>query len=195
MYDCILKLADTVRLMKRLFTILAIVTLLPSIAFAQVKKADAPIRQGYNDDLPPLYGDVESITIREYILEDKFGEVVKGEMGVCDKYTFNQRGDAVEMARYISGGSLYRKDLYKYDSAGNMIEKAEYNSSGRLKGKDLYKYDSAGNMIEMAKYYDGRLDWKALYKYDSAGNIIEKTDYKGEIMVPQSITEYKIVYR
>ncbi|MDO5498015.1 MAG: hypothetical protein Q4F45_09060, partial [Alistipes sp.] len=143
--------------MKRLF-ILAIVALLPAISFAQVKKADAPKRQRYNGSFTPLYGDVESITIRRYILEDKFGEVVKGEMEVCDKYTFNQRGDVVEYEEYNSDGSLDWKDLYKYDSAGNMIEEAKYFSDGILIGKDLYKYDSAGNMIEIAEYnYDGSL--------------------------------------
>jgi hypothetical protein len=60
----------------------------------------------------------------------------------------------------------------------------------------LYKYDSTGNQIEWASYdTDESVIGKFLYKYDSEGNIIEKTYYKGEIMEPQSITEYEIVYR
>ena len=246
MYDCILKLADTVRLMKRLFTILAIVTLLPSIAFAQVKKADAPERDGYEG--VPLYGDIESITVREYLLEDKFGKEGKGEMTDWIKYTFNQRGDVIEEASYNSDGSLdlkylykydslgnrierasyysdgildwkdlYKydslgnrierasyysdgslrcKDFYKYDSAGNMIEKAFLNSNGRLISKNLYQYDSAGNMIERTEYNsDGIQNYKVLCKYDSTGNIVKRASYKSEIMIPERLIEYEIVYR
>ena len=206
--------------MKRLLTILAIVTLLPSIAFAQVKKADAPERDGY--DGVPLYGDIESITFREYLLEDKFGEEVKGEMTDCVKSTFNQRGDVIEEASYNSDGSLEWKYIYKYDSAGNVIERTAYNSDGGLVLKNIYKYDSLGNRIERASYNsdgsliskylyeydfvgnkiecagystDGGLDYKSIYKYDSAGNIVKCASYKSEIMIPDRLTEYEIVYR
>ena len=213
--------------MEQLLTLLAIVTIAGLILSCggndekkkndgAIKKAEAPERQGYDNDDPALYGDVESITIKQYYTEDKFGEVVKGEMYESRTYRFNQRGDVIEGAKY-SDGSLGEKYLFKYDSAGNMIEGALYNSDGSLDEKHLFKYDPAGNKIEEADYRsDGRQNWKHLYKYDSAGNmiegpnlyggkssykydsagnIIEKTDYKGEIMEPQSITECEIVYR
>ena len=217
--------------MKRLFTLLAIVAA-AGLTFScggnatkkndgAVKKADAPERQGYEYDDPALYGDVESVIRREYVVEEKFGEVVKGEMDESLTYRFNKRGDVIEKADYNSDGSLDDMNLYKYDSAGNMIEFTEYDFDGSLDVKFRYKYDSAGNMIEVATYFygrlaekllhkydsagnkieeaeynsDGSLNWKRLYKYDSAGNIIENTYYKGEIMEPKYITEYEIVYR
>ena len=183
--------------MKRLFTLLAIVALLPAISFAQVKKADAPIRQGYDSGFTPLYGDVESITIREYKLEERFDEVVKGEMEDCDKYTFNQRGDVVEYAVYDSYGRK-GKDLYKYDSAGNMIEEEVLSYSfffGESYERRTYRYDSAGNQIEKVWYNSsGELDWRLTYRYDSAGNLIElvRYDSSGELMWRYT---YEIEYR
>jgi hypothetical protein len=39
------------------------------------------------------------------------------------------------------------------------------------------------------------LDYKSIYKYDSAGNIVKCASYKSEIMIPDRLTEYEIVYR
>ena len=219
--------------MKRIFLFLAAISLLvacsgeESNSEAETKqsseandvKPKAPERQGWKGS---LYGDVESVTISEYDLKEKFGEVVKGDLEERVVGRFNEKGDVIEGAEYNSDGSLDEKIIYKYDSKGNEIERAEYNSDGSLDDKLIYKYDSKGNKIEQAFYNsdgslnekiiykydskgneierarynsDGSLDRKLIYKYDSKGNIIECTKYRGEIMTPEDLTEYKIVYR
>ena len=166
---------------------------------AYPQKKEAPERQGWpSNELGPLYGDVESVTITDCNLSDKFGVIVKGEMKQKLVSKLNLKGDVVELRIYRRDGSLRWNDLYKYDSQGNMIEKdnsdgkylykydsqgniiegAEYKGDGSLSGKRLYKYDSQGNMIEEACYNsDGSLDHKYLYKYDLQGNMIEKATY------------------
>ncbi|MBO5692983.1 MAG: hypothetical protein J6R74_03490 [Tidjanibacter sp.] len=179
--------------------ILLLATLFAVTSFAQVKKAPAPYRQGWDShwaDPRPLYGNVESVVYTEYKLKDYFGEIVKGDLN--DKAVFKfKRGDVIdEKAEYDSDGSQKWKNLYKYDSVGNEIEWARYDSDGSLDWKDIYKYDSAGNKIEEARYNsDGSLDYKDIYKYDSKGNVVEKISYKTDIMIPQYIREYKITYR
>ena len=129
-------------------------------------KAEVPERQGFEGDIP-LYGDVESVTITEYYLEERFGEVVRGNIHSCSKYYFNTSGDVVECAEYIYDGSLGNKTIYKYDSRGNKIEWADYKSDGSLDRKNTYQYDSRGNIIEKADYNsDGSLYYKQTYKYD-----------------------------
>ena len=108
------------------------------------QKPKAPERQGWYNEIP-LYGDVESVTITEYRVSEKFGEIVKDKITDKKFYRFNQKGDVVEKADYNSDGSLDWKSLYKYDSQGNLIEEATYNSDGSLNQKELYKYDSQGN--------------------------------------------------
>ena len=189
--------------MKRLFFAIALVAVscLSMSAYATDSQSDssskpeAPERQGWREDFP-LYGDVESVVVATYKLEEKFGEVVQGDIVDCEKYYFNKAGDVIERDKYNSYGSLRGKDVYKYDTSGNMIEGAGYNSDGSLLCKEIYKYDTSGNMIEEALYnYDGSLDEKLIYKYDTSGNVIEKSKYYGDALLPISQTVYEITYR
>ena len=140
-----------------------------SMSDCATAKPEAPERQGWLEDVP-LYGDVESVVVTTYNLEDKFGEVVRGDIEDCEKYYFNKAGDVFEKAEYNSYGSLDWKIIYKYDASGNMIEDAWYNSEGSL----IEKY---------------------IYKYDASGNRIEETKYRGEALLPISQTVYEITYR
>ena len=112
-----------------LFTVL--LSLLAVIAYAQ--KPKAPEREGWGDS--PLYGNVESVTITNYVLAEKFGEIVKDMIDYKEVYKFNQKGDVIEKADYKSDGSLSGKWLYKYDSQGKLIERAICNSYGSLGSK------------------------------------------------------------
>ena len=172
--------------MKRLFLLsaIALVAICSSSCGSSLidtpPKPEAPERQGWGKH-SPLYGDVESVVETMYKLEEKFGEVVRGDILGCYKYYFNDAGDVIEDARYNSYGSLSSKSIYKYDSSGNMIESAWYDSDGSLFYKYIYKYDSSGNMIEEASYEsDGSLGGKAIYKYDSSGNKIEGAWYRSD---------------
>jgi hypothetical protein len=215
--------------MKRLFFAIALVAVscLSTSAYAtdsqndSSSKPEAPERQGWREDIP-LYGDVESVVVTTYKLEEKFGEVVRGDIESSEKYYFNKAGDMIEWAGYNSDGSLRGKDVYKYDTSGNMIEWALYDSDGSLDEKHTFKYDTSGNMIEWAwynsggsldnkhtykydssgnqietAYYgsDGSLRYKIIYKYDASGNIIEETTYSGEALMPHFQTVYEITYR
>lgn len=160
--------------MKRLFllSVIALVAICSSAYGSPLigtpTKPEAPERQGWWEDFP-LYGDVESFVMTKYKLEDKFGEVVRGDILGCRKYYFNDAGDVIGYATYNSDGSLYDKYIYKYDSSGNVIEQARY-------------------------YSDGSLYYKHIYKYDSSGNKIEKAEYRGEALTPISLTVYEITY-
>ena len=166
--------------MKRLFLLfsISVATLFSS---CNILDSETPKRQGWDEDTP-LYGNVESVTVTAYYLEERFGEAVRGGVECCDKYYFNTSGDVVEQANYYLGwshdGKLMFKTIYKYDSNGNQIEVAKYHSDGSLWDKYAYKYDSRGNMIEEAYYNsDGLLRYKEIVKYDSHGNKIEEVGY------------------
>ena len=111
--------------MKKTFVLFAILFGLSVATSAQVKKAPAPERQGWEDWYGDLYGDVESVTIINYKLEDRLGKWVK-VIKDSVSYKFNLRGDVVEGAEYNSDGSLWAKYTYKYDSAGNMVTETYY---------------------------------------------------------------------
>ena len=164
--------------MRRIFLLISITT--AALFSSYDLKAEAPERQGWKEVFP-LYGDVESVVMTHYKLEDKFGEVVRGDILYCRKYYFNDAGDVIEDAWYKSDGSLGSKSIYKYNFSGNMVEEASYDSDGSLSRKYIYKYDSSGNRIEWAWYNsDGWLEDKYIYKYDSSGNKIESALYKSD---------------
>ena len=102
-----------------------------SMSACAIAKPEAPERQGWREDIP-LYGDVESVTVTSYKFEDKFGEVVRGDIWRSEKYYFNKAGDVIEMDQYYPDGSLMGKDVYKYDTSGNMIEMTEYRGEALL---------------------------------------------------------------
>ena len=179
--------------MKRLFLLFSISV--AALFSSYDLKAEAPERQGWEKNFP-LYGDVESVVMTEYKLEEKFGEVVRGCIRDYDKYYFNDAGDVIKEDCYNSDGSLSYKYIYKYDSSGNMIELALYDSDGSLFEKGIYKYDSSGNKIEEARYYsDGSLSYKHIYKYDSRGNVVEEVSYHSKALTPVFLRVYKITYR
>jgi hypothetical protein len=207
--------------MKRIFLLIAIT--IAALLSSYDLKAEAPERQGWEANTP-LYGDVESVVRTQYKLEEKFGEVVRGDIMGYGKYCFNKAGDVIEEAVYDPYNSLRDwKHIYKYDSSGNMIESAEYLSDGRLIDKFIYKYDTSGNIIERAWYdsygslgekriykyeydtsgnmivkaeyeSDGSLREKYIYKYDSSGNMIDATGYRSEALTPMLLTVYEITY-
>ena len=186
-----------------LLSVIAFVTICSSCGSSQSNSSsrlEAPERQGWNEQRP-LFGDVESVTITYYWLNDKFGEIVRDSIYRLQKYYFNEEGDVIksndfnfmnkytydsarnitEEARYRPDGSLAWKEIYKYDSAGNRTEVVHYKSDGSLCWKGVYKYDSARNRNEEAYYFlDGSLAWKEINKYDSAGNKTEAARYDSD---------------
>ncbi len=102
-----------------------------SMSACAIAKPKAPERQGWREDIP-LYGDVESVAVTKYKLEEKSGEVVRGDIEDCEKYFFNQAGDVIERDKYDTDGSLDEKTIYKYDASGNMIEETVYSGEALL---------------------------------------------------------------
>jgi len=129
-------------------------------------------------------------------------------------YNYNSEGYLIMRKEYNSNGSVLKEKSYKYNK-GNLTQTStqeghygryKYNSDGNVrefrKTREystysemwLYKYDSVGNQIQSDYLYKGELKTTTLYKYDSNGNKIEESNYKNEIMIPVSISEFIIEY-
>jgi YD repeat-containing protein len=116
-----------------------ILTILFAAASCALSAADAPKRHGWdNDNLGPLYGNVESVTITSYSLKDSSGVLSRSKIEEKYCYNFNQSGDVTELADYKSDGSLWYKYIYKYDSQGNITEMTDYDGELRPTSQDVY---------------------------------------------------------
>lgn len=174
--------------MRRHIKILAIVLVL-GIAFScggnavmkskdgAVKRAAAPVRNGwYGQD---LYGDVASITQREYTLEDKFDVMTKGELTGFERIYFNEQGNVVKHKIYSNDGSLLAEMISKYDSQGKESERVRYGYDGEVQERVLFTYNEAGKLSEYAvqEFWEGLWSYKTCYEYDADGNHIRTESY------------------
>ena len=174
--------------MKRLFLLFA-VTLIAVCGSTSITKAQGPNRQGWYEDVT-LYGDIETLTMTTYYVEDKFGELINGDVEELVDYCFNTAGDVTKYTRYGSDGSLVWKRISKFDSQGRITEEAGYEPDGSLYGKWISKYNSAGYKIEEGEYStSGSLRFKTIFKYDAQGEMIEEAQYDSD-----GGTREKIIY-
>jgi hypothetical protein len=151
-----------------------------------------------------LNGKVKSVDVYYYQVEEKFGELVKGERRSWRfKYHINEKGNLTKKETFDANDNLYGVTLYnynseylisykdldrygntdykinlEYDNAGNKIKSNHYDSENILKSFYKMSYDSFGKLIEEDRYEpDGQLLWKDKYIYDSNGNMTEHSSY------------------
>lgn len=168
-----------------------------------VSRGEAPQRQGYELEAP-LYGDVESLTIR-HIQYVPGGDAACGRLFLSVEYKFNSRGDATQIAEYDADGKIMSRVTYDYDAEGNLTQQAWYNSAGKMtQNKQCtyvdsrliselwlsvsssrthrrdYEYDDQGNRTRERWYNGDVLDTDFCIKYDTAGNMIERASHKAD---------------
>ena len=82
-----------------------------------------------------LYGNVKTFTETRYDAIMKFGEAIKEAQTYRFYYSFNNKGNKIELNTFNSDGSLDTKVIYKYDDKDNLIELNRYNPDGSLETK------------------------------------------------------------
>lgn len=157
--------------------------------FAPVKKADAPKRLNFTEDLS-LYGDVEALYITTYnnnANSESYGDVNSKEI-----YRFDERGSVVEYSSFSGDGALYNRVSYVYDANDNVVEKRGYNKYyPDLNGKSIYVYDSNNKLLKETGYGRyGKLAFRRNYKYDACGNLVKDSMYDYNLKAGE-VTVYK----
>tara|TARA_B100000963_G_C22596909_1_gene658318 strand:+ start:758 stop:1663 length:906 start_codon:yes stop_codon:yes gene_type:complete len=175
------------------------------------KKNNLTDAQGLN-----LNGDVKSVHVYEFDIEEKFGEEVEINVVLKDYILFNELGNKTENITPLISDTLVCKS--EYDNNNNevlfltyykktnelsdstiriyddekLIKALSYDKEGNLKSTTHSKYDKNGNRIEWARYdKDGNLDYLAKdYIYDESSNLIEYSDYNEEGKLNQ-VYKYK----
>lgn len=175
--------------MKRLFFLSTIISLFTALACTQqTAKVDslAPQRVGWDEYMPALYGDVDSVVITD-----------TWEVGSREIYKFNAKGDVAEHALYYCVDSndkqsyeLEHKTCYRYNSDGLLESLDRYYEPGTLSYSTRYSYDTNGYLIEESEHDDQQRVLRR-YKYDSAGNKIETQYFNRNNTLLEMVTRYK----
>ena len=152
--------------MKRLFLLMAVILATALTATAQT----APKRHGWSEEFS-LYGDVESVEIITYELEEHDGELFYNEPKNTEVYEFNMAGDVVKSVCYSNDGNVIYQTLYDYNSIKKCSAITKYDSRNKPTSKCKYLYDSNGRLTEIHRYNsDGDFYQKEIYSYDQNGN-------------------------
>jgi len=113
-----------------------------------------------------LKGNIRSLSETTYKAQDKFGEIVKGQItGKCSVILFETTGMIKEEQYFDPQGKPLSTKKNMYDSKGNKIENA-FRPDGKLDNTKKISYDSKGNITEETIYNSqGLLESKYKYKY------------------------------
>lgn len=127
-----------------------------------------------------LQGKVKSLIEIEYLAEDKFGELIKGDIKAKTVYYFNESGNLIDEKLYEADGTLTKRETMFYDSNGHIIEYNQYYKN-ILESRETYNYDNAGNKV-VVNYFDtdGNLTGKTINKFDNKGNEVKCNEYDSE---------------
>lgn len=168
---------------KRILFFCIVLSVLSLECWAQSGKLKEEVKYTY--EFIAEFGEYKPQLKSKYIYKytyDERGNVVdvttydfQGELDFKVVTKYDEKGNPIERTWYDFPGTLVKKFFYKYDEKGNQVESTTYDSQGQLKCKFLTKYDEKGNMVE--QIYDNSPWSKSVYKYDGKGNMVEEATY------------------
>lgn len=133
----------------------------------------------YNNELERmnLFGKVKELTITEYDVENKFGEISQGDFNNKKTIIFSTSGIIEEEVELSSDSSVIGKT--KFVREKTKFTKITYDKKGEVSLKQIEKFDSNGYLIEDGEYtYDGRIKSLSKFKNDEKGHQIEQLFYE-----------------
>lgn len=185
---------DNTFIMKKLmsFAVIALLCAACNNNSSEVKMEEAPERNGWAGR--DLYGNVKSVTVKEFSLLQNFDEEIIGDMNKHEIYHFDSsNGNVIEHIKYDADGKITDRSTYSYDSNGNVLESKFYDENDKLFYMWIHAYDSEGNLVEKCyRSSDGSLSSKFIYAYDSNGNLIEENRY--DFRTDNEETKFVYVY-
>ncbi len=130
-----------------------------------------------------LIGPVRRVRVETAKIAVKGGNFVEGPRVLSGVATYDPKGRKVDFVAYpVEGGTLPGKEEYSYDDKGNIVEMVLRGNDGAALSKETYKYelDEMGNWKKMissvAVYEDGKASYEPIevtyrtiaYYYDQA---------------------------
>lgn len=186
--------------MKRSSNILTIIGLILFISCNHESDSSFTTRKGYPRK-ENLKGDIASIIVSHYNLENKFGQEVQGDLKIEEQFIFNDAGNVIKQITYNPNGNPgYKYSTVKrvYNEQNNLICKIEHSEDTTYNAKTRYYYNNIGKVSEKKHYtcytIDGVYNELLLSvenaKYDKAAKLLEASSYSssGELVTKKLYT-------
>lgn len=150
----------------------------------------------YDYELYGLNTAVKSVKVLTYDADNKFGEVVKGDLKFLGNYVavFNAVGNIQSVSDFDDDGDLLWVSKYKYNEKNHMIEHLSYNSDGEVEYKNTFEYVYDGDKIisvtQISRYDD--IDTYYLYEsiYDDNTIVEENTFINSDFVSKTKYLKY-----
>lgn len=115
--------------MKKLSFILTIIGLMFIISCNHESESSFTTRKGYSRN-EKLKGDIGSVTISHYNLENRFGVEQQGSLKIEEQFIFNDAGNVIKQITYNPNGNpgyKYSTVISVYNEQNNLICKIEHS--------------------------------------------------------------------
>ena len=99
-----------------------------------------------------LQGPVRRVRTETSKLMSKGGKLTEGTRTVLETATYDMKGVKIDTAYFLgAGGALTGKEVYSYDDKGNIVEMTLSKEDGSVLSKEKYEYDfdAMGNWTKM----------------------------------------------
>jgi len=139
-----------------------------------------------------LNGKVKKVIEKYYRATDKFGEIKKGLILLCQRTSeYDKNRDIIKETCLIKGGIAFN-DTYEMNKMMDDIIRNNYQLECDCDEQTyIYKYDSKRNLIEKSIYAsDGSLGSKYIYKYNNDKVLIEECLYLPRWQVQNDHTDF-----
>lgn len=150
----------------------------------------------YDYELYGLNDIVKSVKVLTYKADNKFGDVVKGDLKFIGNYVveFNDVGNIQTISDFDNEGDLLWVSKYKYNDRNHMIEHSSYNSEFKLDYSNTFDYVYDGDKIVSVaqnSLYDG-INTSYIYESVYDGNTIveENTFINGDFVSKTKYLKY-----
>src|ERR1044072_323872 len=174
----------------------------------------ASAQEAIANKLPIVSGPVKTIRLESFDLKKVSGKWSEGEKRWRTDTSYNPEKSRIEVALYMGGQNIFRKEVYSFDPQGKLTNWDLYEADGRHTGtKATYIYVKGGRMSEAIHHLLGSFSYKEtfyypderhveattqfhfnekpdkeVYTYDDKGNIVEAIFYEedGRLRVKES---------
>lgn len=111
---------------------------------------------------------------REYDEQDRL-IYEKFSSGKHNEFTYDERGDLVEIRSYQSDGALNEKRAYTFNDKHQIIDVKLFGKAGEIETWESYAYDADGNRTSTsARDSYGKVIYSIARTYDKSGRITSK---------------------
>jgi len=139
---------------------------------------------------------IKSCQILYYDAQDKFGDIIKGDLLTQSTSIYDKNGNQIEYNFFAPQSDKINESKYKFqyefNEHGKKIQESFLDFKNDRRSLRKYDYDTHNRLVSESHYEnDDKLLWKVVYKYGNGNRISDETYYdQSGSMTEKSLYKY-----